>query len=115
MALKISQNKAAFRCPVTISEPVDNGYIDQKISVQFKIIPQSRINQVVKGELDESEDIMDEVLVGWDDQAFRDDSDMPIPYNAETKKIVLDVPYVRTALTKAYFQAINGKDYARKN
>lgn len=115
MPLKISPNKSAFRCPVTISEPVDNGHLDQKINVSFKIIPQSRINQVIKGELDDNEDILDEVLVGWDDNAFNDDDGNALPYNADNKKLVLDVPYVRTALTQAYFKAINGKEYARKN
>lgn len=115
MALKISQTKNAFRCKVIISEPVDNGFEDQTVYVRFKVVPQSRIDEVVRNENDDDKDILDEVLTGWDESAFRDDAESPILFTPENKTLILDVPYVRTALIKAYFQALNGKDYKRKN
>ncbi|TAL50035.1 MAG: hypothetical protein EPN89_05380 [Methylovulum sp.] len=115
MALKISKEVNQFRCDVIVSVPVDKGHSDQKITVKFKVLPQSRIQQVIDDELNDGEDILDEVLVGWDDGAFKDDDDAPLLYNDDNKKLILDVPYVRSALIKAYFKAINGKEYKRKN
>jgi hypothetical protein len=115
MALKISKEKASFRCAVTIYEPVDNGHSESKVQVRFKVIAQSRIDAVINNDLDEDEDILQEVLVGWDENAFQDESGAPLLYNDENKKLVLDVPYVRTSLMKEYFKSLNGKDYKRKN
>jgi len=55
------------------------------------------------------------VLVGWDEEAFKDETGANIPFNEDNKDLVLSVPYVRSALVKGFFESISGKAFKRKN
>jgi hypothetical protein len=115
MAFIIKKDKA-YTWPITISEPMDGGgFNDQKIRVKFKMLPQARIDEIVKNEAEEDADILRDVLIGWDDEAFKDETGAPIPFNVENKDLILSVPFVRLALVKGYFDSIAGKAVKRKN
>lgn len=115
MAFVIKKDKN-YTWPVTISEPVDGGgFNDQKVRVKFKMLKQSRIDEIIKNEAEEDADILSDVLVGWDEEAFKDETGANIPYNEDNKDLVLSVPYVRSALVKGFFESIAGKAFKRKN
>lgn len=115
MAFVIKADKN-YNWPVTISEPMDGGgFNDQKVRVKFKMLKQSRIDEIIKNEAEEDADILRDVLVGWDEDAFKDEAGNAIPFNDENKDLILSVPFVRGALVKSFFESIAGKAFKRKN
>ena len=115
MAFVIKKDKS-YTWPVTISEPVDGGtFNDQKVKVKFLMLPQARIDEIVKNEAELDADILNDVLIGWDDDAFKDELLSFLPFNEENKALILSVPFVRTALVKGFFESIAGKQFKRKN
>lgn len=102
--------------PCTISEPVDGGtFNDQKVKVKFKMLSQPRIDEIVKNEAEEDADILAEVLVGWDDETFKDETGTALTFNDANKDLILSVPFVRSALIKGFFESVSGKAFKRKN
>lgn len=94
---------------ITISEPVDGGFVDQKVSVKFKMLKQDRIDEIIKDEAEEDADILDDVLIGWGEQSFKDEQGNNLLFSQENKDLILSVPFVRTALVKGFFASIAGK------
>jgi len=115
MAFIIKKDKS-YTWPITISEPIDGGgFNDQKVRVKFKMLSQARIDEIVKNEAEDDADILSDVLIGWDEEAFKDESGASIPFTADNKDLILSVPFVRTALVKGFFESISGKAFKRKN
>ena len=115
MAFVIKKDKS-YTWPITISEPADGGgFNDQKVRVKFKMLSQNRIDEVIKNEAEEGADIMEDVLIGWDEEAFKDDTGASISYSLDNRDLILSVPYVRNALVKGFFESIAGKQFKRKN
>ncbi len=102
--------------PVTISVPQDGGRVQKhEITARFDILPQSRLDDLVRGQrgADEDKDLLREVLLGWDGVA--DEDGVAIEFADAPRDQLLDIPYVRGALLKAYFEAASGSAAARKN
>jgi len=115
MAFVIKKDKS-YTWPITISEPVDGGqFNDQKVRVKFKMLSQGRIDEIVKNEAEEDADILNDVLIGWDDGVFKDESGADLAFNEDNKDLILSVPFVRGALVKGFFESIAGKALRRKN
>ena len=115
MAFIIKKEKS-YSWPITIQEPVSGGQFEnQKITVKFKMLSQSRIDDIVKNTEELDEDILKDVLIGWDDEAFKNEEGIPIPFTAENQSLILSVPFVRIALVKGFFASIAGKEIKRKN
>ena len=115
MAFVVKKDKN-YTWPVTISEPVDGGvFNDQKVKVKFLMLPQARIDEIIKNEAELDADILNDVLIGWDDDAFKDELLNFLPFNDENKALILSVPFVRGALVKGFFESIAGKQFKRKN
>lgn len=115
MAFVIKKDKS-YTWPITISEPMDGGgFNDQKVKVKFKMLSQSRIDEIIKDEAEQDADILQDVLIGWDDEAFKDESGASLPFSFDNKELILSVPYVRGALVKGFFESISGKALRRKN
>ncbi|MDO9139811.1 MAG: hypothetical protein Q7U38_05745 [Methylobacter sp.] len=115
MAFVIKKEKA-YTWPITISEPSDGGgFVDQKVRVKFKMLPQARIDEVIRNEAEQDADILSDVLIGWDDGTFNDEAGNGLPFNVENKDLILSVPFIRNALIKGFFESIAGKQFKRKN
>ena len=115
MAFILKKDKS-YTWPVIISEPVDGGtFNDQKIKVKFKMLPQARIDEIIKNEAEQDADILNDVLIGWDEDAFKDELGNALPFNDDYKEQVLSVPFIRGALVKGFFESIAGKQIKRKN
>ena len=73
MAFILKKDKS-YTWPVTISEPIDGGtFNDQKVRVKFKMLAQARIDEIIKNEAEQDADILSDVLIGWDEDAFKDE------------------------------------------
>ena len=115
----ILKKEATFTHPIVFYTPADGGTQNKEtFDAVFKIIPQSRINEIgiqaqkKQKELDQGifdgEKISDymiaeEVLVGWDGIT---DGDKEVPYTAATKKQLLDIPLLANTLVTEYLTVV---------
>ena len=115
----ILKKEATFTHPIVFYTPDDGGtQRKESFDAIFKIIPQSRINEIRESadkkqkELDQGitdgeniSDLLiaDEILIGWDGIT---DGETPIPYTKATKKQILDVPMLANTLVDVYFKEI---------
>ena len=117
----ILKKEATFTHPIVFYTPSDGGtQKEETFDAVFKIIPQSRINEIgiqaqkKQKELDEGifdgvkiSDYMiaDEILVGWD--GVTDSEKNPIPFTKATKKQLLDIPGLANLLVTKYFEEVS--------
>ena len=115
----ILKKEATFTHPIVFYTPDDGGtQRKQSFDAIFKIIPQSRINEIRESadkkqkELDQGitdgeniSDLLiaDEILIGWDGIT---DGETPIPYTKATKKQVLDIAGLANLLVTKYFEEV---------
>lgn len=102
--------------PVTIPVPQSGGSVQKhKIEAEFDILGQSRLEEVMQEDRNADQDaaLLREVLVGWDGVAGENGE--PMPFSAAALNDLVDIPYVRAALIRAYFEAASGNAAARKN
>ena len=115
----ILKKEATFTHPIVFSTPSDGGTQNEEtFDAIFKILPQSRINEIGKlanqkqKEINEGiydgtkiDDylIAEEILVGWDGIT---DGEKPIPYTKATKKQVLDIAGLANLLVTIYFEEV---------
>ena len=115
----ILKKEATFTHPIVFYTPSDGGtQKEQTFDAVFKIIPQSRINEIgiqaqkKQKELDEGifdglkiSDYMiaDEILVGWDGIT---DGENPVPFTKATKKQLLDIAGLANILVEKYFNEV---------
>lgn len=101
------QKSDTFKWPVSVNVPVDNGrFQTYEFTGEFKLHEQSKIDQLLERFRNDDHDFVVDLLVGWSGVQAADGNDLP--YNDDNKRILLDIPYVRTAVTKAYFEASTG-------
>ena len=116
----ILKKEATFTHPIVFYTPSDGGVQkEETFDAVFKIIPQSRINEIglqaqqKKKELDngiiDGTDISDlliadEILVGWDGIT---DGNEPVPFTKATKKQVLDIAGLANLLVTKYFEEVS--------
>ena len=115
----ILKKEATFTHPIVFYTPSDGGtQKEETFDAVFKIIPQSRINEIgiqaqkKQKELDEGifdgvkiSDYMvaDEILVGWDGVT---DGENPVPFTKATKKQLLDIAGLANILVEKYFNEV---------
>lgn len=112
----ILKKEATFTQPIKFYTPSDGGIQkEETFDAIFKIIPQSRINEIreqadkKQKELDQGitdgeniSDVLiaDEILVGWDGIT---DGEKEIPYSKATKELILEHPLLANTLVEIYF------------
>ena len=115
----ILKKEATFTHPIVFYTPSDGGtQKEETFDAIFKIIPQSRINEIgvqaqkKQKELDEGiydgvkiSDylIADEILVGWDGIT---DGENPVPFTKATKKQLLAIAGLANILVEKYFNEV---------
>ena len=115
----VLKSSSSYSWPVTIKTPDNGARKEETFDARFKRLPQSRINEIqvlvqkrVKAIQDGEEDtsgvtdqsIADEVLCGWDE--VNDGEGEPVPFNAKTKKEILEIPMLASAIIEAYFDSL---------
>ena len=116
----ILKKEATFTHPIVFYTPGDGGtQKEETFDAVFKIIPQSRINEIglqaqqKKNELDKGimdgtdiSDLLiaDEILVGWEGIT---DGDKEVPFTPATKKQVLDIAGLANILVTKYFEEVS--------
>lgn len=116
----ILKKEATFTYPIVYFQPADGGtQIKQSFDAIFKILPQSRINELSllvekkKKEIDEGildgidindEKVADEILVGW--EGIELDGGKPFTNTVENKKMLLDQVGLSLLLVEKYFEEV---------
>jgi hypothetical protein len=115
MAFVIKKNKTlSVLC--TITEPNNVGGFDHfRVTLTFMLLSQARIDAIIANVNDDDINVMDEVLIGWENDSFKDEQGNDLPFTAENKALVLDVPYVRNSMVQCFFSSIAGKKAKTKN
>ena len=116
----ILKKEATFTHPIVFTTPADGGtQKEETFDAVFKIISQSRINEIglqAQKKQKELQDgiydgteisdflIADEILVGWDGIT---DGEKPVPFTKATKKQVLDIAGLANLLVTKYFEEVS--------
>ena len=103
MAFRVNPNPT-FTARVTVFVPADGGHEKQELTARFAFRDDEQIPAIngVNGGVD----FLREVVVGLEDLV--DEAGTPVIYTPELRDQLLKLPYVRNALIKGYFAAING-------
>jgi len=109
---------AAFWWTVRVPLPAENDYQVATLDLQFKPLPQARIDQfrgigLAEGQTLPSErEICHEVVCGW--RNLPDEAGVVQPFGSERLDQLLDVPVVRPSIVATYLAVMSGMG-ARKN
>lgn len=112
---KLAQ-KNTYTWPIKVQIPVDGGKFEpQTFDAEFKRLPQSEINDLLREIQDGVTDtrFVEGVLVGWHGVADADGNELP--YSEAAKIMLLDIPYLRSAVVAAFFDSFSGGAARRKN
>jgi hypothetical protein len=120
MAFVLKQT-ASYTWPVPLLIPVDGGRREKhSFDAEFKRLPQSRINEIIKlaralelGRADE-ESLDDktaakEILIGW--AGITDDSGKDVPFSEAALDQLLEIPTIAGQIIRAWF---NSMEVAKK-
>lgn len=125
MSLVISKKKTVW-WPVSVRVPTDNGVVSvQTFKAQFEIIERTRVDEIAKDATDalrrraSGESDLDGVETDVDVAVLRlalqdakdlaDEDKQPISFDDEVREWMLNTPYVRVGLWKAYSEAVGGR------
>ena len=115
----VLESSSSYSWEVSFFQPENGERKKQSFDALFKRLPQTRINEIQvlvqkrvkaiqEGEEDKSgitdQSIADEVLVGWD--GIEDGEGNPVPFSNKSKKQVLEVPMLASAIIEAYFNSL---------
>lgn len=104
------------RWPVTVQIPQDGGGVTRAtIRVEFALLGAERQAELMRSARldDQDSEFLAEVVTGWEDVA--DEEGNPIAFSPEARRTLTDIPYVRAALLRGYFEVASGNAAARKN
>jgi hypothetical protein len=108
------EKKATFFWPVLVNVPKDGGgFASHEFQAEFKFHEQSKMDLLLERLKNDDHDILRDLLVGWKQVSNPDGT--PVEYTEEAKEALIDIPYVRSALLKSYFEAISGNKVKRGN
>ena len=104
--------------PVIINVPQDGGVVAKhEIRADFALLPQDKIDEQIEASRESNGNadigILEQVLRKLG--GFQDKSGNKLEYSVELQTRVIKIPYVRSALVNAYFEAAGGKKAKRKN
>ena len=97
--------------PVTVNIPQDDGKTQgAEFDCEFEILGVKEHDELVGS----GADLLSRVLVGWA-RLMNEAGDAPVDFSEAEKTAMLDITYVRAAITLAYYEAAHGNKAKRKN
>lgn len=95
-------NDPRFTHEVPIRVPVDGGYVDQSLQVTFRVLPIDQLSS--DGSTEGQKEDLRRLIAKLDDLV--DDNDKPVTYSDAIRDQLIELPYVRVAMIRAYTQAV---------
>lgn len=108
------EKKTSFQWPVSVNVPRDGGgFATHEFTAEFALQEQSKMDQMLERLRNDDQDILPIILVGW--SGVQDADGNVLTYTEENRDALINIPYVRSALIKAYFEAANGNKVKKGN
>lgn len=109
-------NQATYSAQVTVYTPVDGGFSKGTFTAKFALLTQEEIDQVLDNARmgRDNADLCEKALAGWGNEITGPDGQI-FEFNEENKAALLNKPYVRNAILKAFIESISGDGARRKN
>lgn len=108
------QAKTSFQWPVQVNVPRDGGgFATHEFTAEYKMLDQSKIDIALEKFKNDDSDMLKEVVIGWN--GVQDSNGDLLQFTEENRDTLLDIPYVRTALMKGFFEAVSGNKVKKGN
>lgn len=108
------QKATSFQWPVQVNVPRDGGgFATHEFTAEYKMLEQSKIDLALEKFKNEDSDMLKEIVIGWN--GVQDSDGNVLPYSDENRDTLLEIPYVRTALMKGFFEAVSGNKVKKGN
>lgn len=95
-----------FKRQVTVSVPVDGGFENQTLSVRLRVLTQERISTLVDANPGNFRPLVEAMVVELGD--LIDAEGNAVACNDAVRAMVLDMPFVRSAILRDYSEAVAG-------
>ena len=108
----------SFKWPVKIHIPKDGGtFTVATFTGVFAALPQDEIDAALEKLREDAldENFASRILIDWGAGQVQDVDGSELPYSDEAKAKLLRMPYVRTGVTRSFFDAVSGGAARRKN
>jgi hypothetical protein len=93
----------SFTWPVTVRVPIDGGkHAVQGFTARFRLLDQAAIEAAAG----DARALLDRAWIGWD--CIGDEAGGQVLYGPDTKRALLALPFILTALAEAYADAMAG-------
>jgi hypothetical protein len=103
MGLKVGKERV-FSREVTALAPVDGGHVEEKFKAWFRVLDGKEIASYDHGTVRGVMEFLQRAIVKLDGVDGPDDK--PAPYSDELRDQVIQLPYARLALVRAYFNGV---------
>jgi len=102
----IVDTNPSFTHKVIVQVPVDGGYEEQTLQATFAVIPAEVAAEFDLGGASGSTDFLKRIILKLDDLVDKDKK--PVPYNDALRDQLIALPFMRLALSRAYFTGVSG-------
>ena len=95
-----------FTHDVPVMVPIDNGHREEKFRARFRAIPEALANELLDDEVvkaDAGKAFLRQIVVEIMDVV--DEADAKVPFSPDMLEAMIAIPYVRAALSGAYFRS----------
>jgi len=103
MAFKMVK-PSSFRWPIEYRLPLDGEYMEISFQAHFKLLPQSRIDEIASGKYESDRAVCEEILIGAD--GLIDAEGAPLAFSESVKSELLDFPNMPFVLARTFIQSI---------
>ncbi|MFC6855753.1 phage tail assembly chaperone [Marivibrio halodurans] len=118
MAKFILADEPTFKWPVDIRVPGTNGAFQTlRITCRFKVLPLDHFERKADQEAsvdDTNKDFLRDALIGWDEGDVSNEDGQPVPFNADTRDQLLNIPYALRDIFAAYREAVFRGEKAKR-
>jgi hypothetical protein len=92
--------------PVTVKVPTAGGKTESHtFTAHFRVIPQKQYEKALRESADDAT-FISKFLVGWD--GVNGENDKPLTFSKKNLNDMCGMPFIRTAIIKAYSEAASG-------
>ena len=112
MSFSLKDAAKTFSWPVDIQVPLKDGKFKKKSFVaEFEILSSEEMDAESETDGTNQADVVfcKKIVVGWDSKTISDEDGAPLEFSDDALNSLLQIPYVRVGVGRAYFSAMKGR------
>lgn len=109
--MKIIRNPV-FTAPVKVMVPSDGGQREQQFTARFRAMTLSEQAEFDTSSANGTNEMLRSIVIGWD--GLTDEDGEAFEFSSANLGTLIDLAYVRFALSRAYFDATSGVRAAKR-